>query len=123
MDAWIKSALNSMSRWRDLFGPEMGLADNGARLKPTLGSTQFKSAFQLACEAQGIRLRETRNSENQFVPEVFNFDLPQAFRDPIFRPSRTMHVVFDRDILRCGSGSRPWPRPWPADPACPCWFW
>jgi len=104
MDAWIKSALNSMSRWRDLFGPEMGLADNGARLKPTLGSTQFKSAFQLACEAQGIRLRETRNSENQFVPEVFNFDLPLAFRDPIFRPSRTMHVVFDREIYAAVRG-------------------
>ena len=98
MDAWIKSALNSMSRWHELFGPGMGLADNGTRLKPTLGSTQFKIAFQLACEGQGIRLRETRNSENQFVPEVFNFDLPQAFRDPIFRPSRTMHVVFDREV-------------------------
>lgn len=74
------------------------MADNGARLKPSLGSAQFKVAFRLACEAQGIRLRETRNSENQFVPEVFNFDLPAAFRDPIFRPSRTMHVVFDREI-------------------------
>ncbi|MDR3577808.1 MAG: DEAD/DEAH box helicase [Anaerolineaceae bacterium] len=104
MDAWIKSALNSMSRWRDLFGSEVGLADSGARLKPTLGSTQFKVAFQLACEAQGIRLRDTRNSNNQFVPEVFNFDLPPVFRDPIFRPSRAMHVVFDREIYAAVRG-------------------
>jgi len=98
MDSWIRSALESMSRWRDLFGSDLGMSDNGAKLKPSLGSTQFKLAFRLACEAQGIRLRETRNSENQFVPEVFNFDLPAAFRDPIFRPTRTMHVVFDREI-------------------------
>ncbi|MBM3831835.1 MAG: DEAD/DEAH box helicase [Verrucomicrobia bacterium] len=104
MDSWIKSALESMSRWRDLFSPELGLSDNGTRLKPSLGSAEFKLAFRLACEAQGIRLRETRNSENQFVPEVFNFDLPTAFRDPIFRPLRTMHVVFDRDVYAAVRG-------------------
>jgi hypothetical protein len=104
MDSWIRSALESMSRWRDLFGSDLGMADNGAKLKPSLGSAQFKLAFRLACEAQGIRLRETRNSENQFVPEVFNFDLPAAFRDPIFRPSRTMHVVFDREVYAAVRG-------------------
>jgi hypothetical protein len=98
MDSWIKSALESMSRWRDLFASDLGMADSGAKLKPSLGSAQFKLAFRLACEAQGIRLRETRNSDNRFVPEVFNFDLPAAFRDPVFRPSRTMHVVFDREV-------------------------
>jgi superfamily II DNA or RNA helicase len=104
MDSWIRSALESMSRWRDLFGSDLGMADNGAKLKPSLGSAQFKLAFRLACEAQGIRLRETRNSENQFVPEVFNFDLPAAFRDPIFRPSRTMHVLFDREVYAAVRG-------------------
>ena len=104
MDSWIRSALESITRWRDLFGADLGMADNGARLKPSLGSAQFKLAFRLACEAQGIRLRETRNSENQFVPEVFNFDLPAAFRDPIFRPSRTMHVVFDREVYSAVRG-------------------
>src|SRR5690606_11826232 len=75
MDSWIRSALESMSRWRDLFSSDLGMSDNGARLKPMLGSAQFKLAFRLACEAHGIRLRDTRNSESQFVPEVFNFDL------------------------------------------------
>jgi hypothetical protein len=104
MDSWIRSALESISRWRDLFSSDLGMADSGARLKPSLGSAQFKLAFRLSCEAQGIRLRETRNSENQFVPEVFNFDLPAAFRDPIFRPTRTMHVVFDREIYAAVRG-------------------
>jgi hypothetical protein len=104
MDSWIRSALESMSRWRDLFGSDLGLSDNGANLKPSLRSAQFKFAFRLACESQGIRLRESRNSENQFVPEVYNFDLPAAFRDPIFRPSRTMHVVFDREVYAAVRG-------------------
>jgi len=73
MDSWIKSALESMSRWRDLFGSDLGMAHNVVKLKPSLGSAQFKLAFRLACEAQGFRLRETRNSENQFVPEVCKF--------------------------------------------------
>ncbi len=98
MDEWIKSAVASMARWRDLFSTDLGLPDDGAKLRPVLGSEQFKLSFRFACEAHGIRLRETRNSESQFVAEVFNFDLPVAFRDPIFRPSRTMHVVFDREV-------------------------
>ena len=68
------------------------------RLRPTLTSDDFKVAFQLACEGQGIQLRETRNSRSQFVPGVFHFDLPAAFRNPVFRPSRTLHVAFDRTI-------------------------
>jgi superfamily II DNA or RNA helicase len=98
MDAWIRTAVESMDRWRDLFGSDLGLPDDDAKLRPILGSEQLKQAFRFACEAHGIRLRDTRNSESQFVPEVFNFDLPVAFRDPIFRPSRTMHVVFDREV-------------------------
>lgn len=98
MDSWIRNALDSMSRWKALFSPELGMTGENAQLKPLLGSEEFKLAFRLACEAQGIRLRETRNSESHFVPEVFNFDLPAAFRDPIFRPTRTMHVVFDREV-------------------------
>lgn len=98
VDQWIQSAVQSVERWRNLFSAELGLSGDAGRLKPSLTSADFKLAYQFACEGQGIRFRETRNSLNQFVPEVFNFDLPAAFRDPIFRPSRTMHVVFDREI-------------------------
>jgi hypothetical protein len=31
-------------------------------------------------------------------------DLPKAFRDPIFRPSKTIHVVFDRDVFSAVRG-------------------
>jgi hypothetical protein len=53
----------------------------------------------LRCLWHGLRLQETRNSANQFVPGVYHFPLPEAFRDPVFRPSRTCHVVFDREVF------------------------
>ena len=34
------------------------------------------------------------------MPEVYHFPLPEAFRDPVFRPSRTGHVVFDREVFQ-----------------------
>ncbi len=98
VEEWVRNAVQSVERWRGLFGKELGLSDDPSRLKPTLTSDHFKTAYKFACEHQGIRFRETRNSLNQYVPEVFNFDLPSAFRDPVFRPSRTMHVVFDREV-------------------------
>ncbi|MBI4660371.1 MAG: DEAD/DEAH box helicase [Verrucomicrobia bacterium] len=104
MDEWIRNAVQSVERWRGLFGAELGLSDDANRLRPTLTCEHFKSAYRFACEHHGIRLRETRNSLNQFVPEVFSFDLPAAFRDPVFRPSRTMHVVFDREVYAAVRG-------------------
>ncbi|MCW5556763.1 MAG: DEAD/DEAH box helicase [Verrucomicrobiae bacterium] len=104
VDEWIFTAVKSVERWRSLFSPELGMGEDTARLKPTLTSDDLKMAFRLACEARGIQLRETRNSRNQFVPGVFNFELPTAFRDPVFRPSRTMHVVFDRNIYAAVRG-------------------
>ncbi|MGD0813518.1 MAG: DEAD/DEAH box helicase [Verrucomicrobiota bacterium] len=104
VDEWVRGAVQSVERWRGLFGSELGLSDDASRLKPSLTSEHFKAAYRFACEHQGIRLRETRNSANQFVPEVFNFDLPAAFRDPVFRPSRTVHVVFDREVYAAVRG-------------------
>lgn len=98
VDEWVRGAVQSVKRWEALFGSELGMNADIARLKPTLTSDDFKTAFQLACEAQTISLRETRNSRNHFVRGVFNFDLPAAFRDPVFRPTRTIHVVFDRRV-------------------------
>jgi hypothetical protein len=69
-------------------------------LRPTLTADDFKLAFALALERHGLRLQETRNSANQFVPDVFHFRLPEAFRDPVFRPGRTVHVVFDREVFQ-----------------------
>lgn len=69
---------------------------------PTLGGDVFRTAFALALERHGLRLQETRSSRNQFVPGVFHFRLPDAFRDPVFRPERTCHVVFDREVFQRG---------------------
>jgi superfamily II DNA or RNA helicase len=104
VDNWIRNALQSVSRWQRLFGPELGMSDDTTRLKPSLTSDHFKAAYRFACENNGIRLRDSRNSQNQFVPGVQNFDLPEAFRDPVFRPSRTMHIVFDRDVFSAVRG-------------------
>ena len=104
VDEWVRGAVESVERWRKLFSPEMGMGHDAARLRPTLTSDDFKDAFRLACAGEGIHLRETRNSRKVFVPGVFNFDLPAAFRDPVFRPSRTMHVAFDRAIYAAVRG-------------------
>ena len=98
VDEWVRGAVDSVERWRNLFSPELGMSADASRLRPTLTSDNFKTAFQLACAGHGIQLRETRNSRSQFVPDVFHFELPAAFRDPVFRPSRTLHVAFDRTI-------------------------
>ena len=104
VDEWVRGAVHSVDRWRNLFGPELGMGEDATRLRPTLTSDDFKMAFQLACAGQGIQLRETRNNRSAFVPGVFNFDLPAAFRDPVFRPSRTLHVAFDRTLYAAVRG-------------------
>lgn len=104
VDEWVRGAVESVERWRNLFSPELGMGADASRLRPTLTSDDFKTAFQLACEGHGIQLRETRNSRSQFVPGVFHFELPAVFRDPIFRPSRTLHVAFDRTIYAAVRG-------------------
>ena len=104
VDEWVRGAVQSVERWRNLFSPELGMSADASRLRPTLTSDDFKTAFQLACEGHGIQLRETRNSRSQFVPGVFHFELPAVFRDPIFRPSRTLHVAFDRTIYAAVRG-------------------
>jgi superfamily II DNA or RNA helicase len=99
VDNWIRTALDSVNRWQKLFGPSLGMTGDTTRLRPSLSSDHFKAAYRLACENHGIRLRDSRNSQNQPVSGVYNLDLPDAFRDPLFRPSRTIHIVFDRELF------------------------
>lgn len=104
VDEWVRGAVQSVERWKTLFSPELGMGEDTTRLKRTLTSDDLKTAFQLACEAQNIALRDTRNSQSQFVPGVFHFEIPAAFRDPVFRPSRTLHVAFDRSVYAAVRG-------------------
>lgn len=82
----------------------MAIRGDTSRLKPSLTSEHFKAAYRLATGNHGIPLRESRNSQNQFVAGVYNFEAPDAFREPVFRPSRTMHVVFDREVFAAVRG-------------------
>lgn len=100
VDDWIQQAACSADRLRQLLGDAGGFSGDPAPLRPTLTADDFKRAFALALERHGLRLQETRNSANQFVPGVYHFRLPEAFRDPVFRPERTVHVVFDREVFQ-----------------------
>lgn len=100
VDDWIQQAARSADRLRHLLGDAGGFNGDLRSLRPTLTADDFKLAFALALERHGLRLQETRNSANQFVPGVYHFRLPEAFRDPVFRPDRTYHVVFDREIFQ-----------------------
>lgn len=90
----------SIDLLRELLGDAGGFSGDPGPLRPTLTAEDFKLAFELALERHGLRLQATRNSANQFVPGVFHFRLPDAFRDPVFRPERTCHVVFDREVFQ-----------------------
>jgi len=100
VDGWIREAETSARRLLELMGEHGGFSGDPSGMRPTLGGDVFRFAFGLALERHGLRLQETRNSQNQFVPGVFHFRLPDAFRDPVFRPERTCHVVFDRDVFQ-----------------------
>lgn len=100
VDGWIREAAGSVQRLQHLLGDSAGFSGDASAFRPTLTGDDFKLAFALALERHGLRLQETRNSANQFVPGVYHFRLPEAFRDPVFRPVRTFHVVFDREVFQ-----------------------
>jgi hypothetical protein len=99
VDGWIEAAARSVDRLRQWLGDAGGFSGDPSAMRPTLTAEDFKLAFALALARHGLRLQETRNSANRFVPGVYHFPLPEAFRDPVFRPSRTCHVVFDREVF------------------------
>ncbi len=100
VDGWIQQAARSVDRLRELLGDAGGFSGDPGPLRPTLTAEDFKLAFELALERHGLQLQATRNSAKQFVPGVFHFRLPDSFRDPVFRPERTCHVVFDREVFQ-----------------------
>lgn len=100
VDGWIKEATHTVGRLRQLLGDVGGFGGDPAPLRPALTGEDFRLAFELALGRHGLRLQATRNSANQFVSGVHHFRLPDAFRDPVFRPERTCHVVFDREVFQ-----------------------
>ncbi|RME94617.1 MAG: hypothetical protein D6766_05355, partial [Verrucomicrobia bacterium] len=100
VDEWIREAAHSVDRMRQLLEGGGGFRGDATRLRPSLTPDDFRLAYDLALQRHGLRLQATRNSANQFVPGVYQFRLPDAFRDPIFRPERTCRVVFDRELFQ-----------------------
>ena len=98
IDEWVNEALKSKDRWKQLFSAGLGLASQEQMpAKCALGADEFRRAYAYALGVYGIKLQETRTHDHKFVPDVYHYTLPPAFRDPILRPTREYYVVFDRD--------------------------
>lgn len=97
IDGWVKNAFASMDRWKQVFTRDLGMPTETARLAPRLTSDDLREAFALAAEQHGIQLKETRTSENKYIPEVYHFRRPEAFRGGAFRASQEVYVTFDRE--------------------------
>ncbi len=98
LDQRLEEAIQSKKRWQQLFSEGLGLtADSPQPKKCTLLSDDLRRAYAYALQGFGIKLQETRTHDNKFIPDVYHFTLPDAFRDPRLRPTRECYVVFDRD--------------------------
>jgi len=95
IDDWVRDAVASARRWEQLFSRDLGL--NGLPAQPQVEGTVFRSAYDACLSAHGLRLSETRTSEQQLIPGVFHFPLPAEFRGRELRASREVYVVFDKD--------------------------
>jgi len=96
IDGWVQNAFTSMNRWKKVFAHDLGMPANELHLAPQLGPKDFCAAFELAAEAHGIKLMETRTSENRFVEGVYHFSRPAAFRGRT-RRTEEVYIAFDRD--------------------------
>lgn len=97
IDGWVKSAFASMDRWKQVFARDLGMPSETARLAPRLTSDDLREAFALAAEQHGIQLKETRTSEKKYIPGVYHFRRPEAFRGAALRASQEVYVTFDRE--------------------------
>jgi superfamily II DNA or RNA helicase len=97
IDQWIKNAQGSMKRWEKILHRDLGMPEGVALRKPQLTSDDLRTAFATVLEQHDLRLMETRTHDKKFVEGVFHFRLPQAFKDPILRPSPEIYLTFNRD--------------------------
>lgn len=95
IDDWVRTAFDSMDRWKRIFSRDLGMPEEGTRLAPQLRSDDLRAAFALAADAHGIKLMDTRTSENRFVEGVYHFRRPSAFRGRT-RGTDEVYVAFDR---------------------------
>jgi superfamily II DNA or RNA helicase len=100
VDDLLKEAVASMKRWKDRFAEPVAPEGGDSRYRPSLTSAQFHTSYAAALNSLGLKLQESRTSENQFLPGVYHFLLPTEFRDRQLRAGREFYVVFDRDIYQ-----------------------
>ena len=94
----VESLVSKKSSLENLFRESLGMPENYGKGSPSLNSDAFRQVFAWAAAGHGIALRETRTSDNKFLPGVYHFTLPDAFRSGL-RPSRDCHLVFDRELF------------------------
>jgi superfamily II DNA or RNA helicase len=98
VDEAVQKILSRKSALDQLFRESMGMPEDFGKSAPTLQSDDFRQAFAWAAAGQNVQLKETRTSDNRYLKDVYHFTLPGAFHGG-FRPSREVHLVFDRDTF------------------------
>jgi len=94
----VERVLRNESRFKRLCESALGMPEtftaHGAEISPD----DFRDAFAWAADGHGIKLKETRTSENAYLKGVYHFTLPGAFRSGLrVRASPECYLVFDRD--------------------------
>lgn len=92
----VEAVLRRQSEFTRICNAALGMPENYMGSGTDLGSEEFREVFSWTAAAHGIRLMETKTSDQTFLKGVYHFSLPAAFRSGL-RASRECYLVFDRD--------------------------
>jgi len=92
----VASVLRNESTFKRLCQAALGMPEAYSSKGAEIGPDEFRSAFSWAAAGHGIRLSETRTSDNRYLSGVYHFTLPEAFRATM-RAGRECYLVFDRE--------------------------
>lgn len=92
----VACVLENEKTFKSLCRTALGMPDNYSARGAEIGPEEFRAAFSWAASGHGIRLLETRTSDNRFLQGVYHFTLPEAFRATL-RGGRECYLVFDRE--------------------------
>ena len=92
----VARVLKNESTFKRLCEAALGMPEAYSSKGAEIGPDEFRSAFSWAAAGHGIKLSETRTSDNRYLQDVYHFTLPEAFRASM-RAGRECYLVFDRD--------------------------
>lgn len=92
----VACVLENETTLKKLCRTALGMPEDYSARGAEIGPDEFRAAFSWAAFGHGIRLLETRTSDNRFLPGVYHFTLPEAFRATL-RGGRECYLVFDRE--------------------------